>query len=230
MKLDSGRRKALALALGMGSASALAEWARPTILDSDRRPGFKLEHLVPPAFGAWQIDRHMPVILPPPDQQALLNKIYNQTLARTYVQPNGYRVMLSLAYGGDQSDGLTVHVPEVCYVGQGFRLERSADSTLSFGQQRIRVRQLVTTLGARHEPITYWVTIGDQATITMWERRLVSLRYGLVRRIPDGLLVRVSSIDRDYPRAFAQQALFLQDLVATQASAQRELFVGSVSL
>lgn len=230
MMASPGRRKALALALGMGSASALAEWARPTILDSDRRKGFKLEQLVPLQFGHWQIDRHVPVVLPPPDQQALLNKIYNQTLARTYVQPNGYRIMLSLAYGGDQSDGLTVHVPEVCYVGQGFRLERSADSTLSFEAHRIRVRQLVTTLGARHEPITYWITTGDQATITMVERRMVALRYGLRRRIPDGLLVRVSSIDRDYPRAFQQQALFLQALVAAQATSERELFVGSVSL
>jgi EpsI family protein len=226
----STRRTAIVMMAGMVGSAGLAAWARPTIKDSDSRPGFKLEDAVPTAFGDWQVDRNMPVIVPPPDQQALLDKIYNQTLARTYVNKTGYRIMLSLAYGGDQSDGLSVHLPEVCYVGQGFRLESSRDSKLQLAGLTIPARRLVTTLGPRHEPITYWVTTGDEATISAWRRRVVSVRYGLRRRIPDGLLVRVSSIDRDNDQAYAMQDAFLTQLVAVMDQRDRALFVGTVPL
>lgn len=228
--MDGMRRKAIALFAGMSGSAALASWARPTILESDARSGFKLADVVPVSFGAWQVDRNMPVVVPPPDQQALLNKIYNQTLARTYINTKGYRVMLSLAYGGDQSDGLSVHLPEVCYVGQGFKLESQADGRLALGGQNIPVRRLLTTMGARREPITYWVTTGNEATISMWRRRMISLEYGLRRRVPDGLLVRVSSIDASESLAFEMHQRFLIDMVATMPPRDRELIVGSVSL
>jgi len=44
-----------------------------------------------------------------PEQEAQINKIYNQTLTRTYVNPTGERIMLSIAYGGDQTDNMAVH-------------------------------------------------------------------------------------------------------------------------
>lgn len=223
------RRTALTLLAGMAAASGLAAWARPTIRDSDSRPGFSLEAVIPEAFGDWRLDRNVPVVLPSPDQQALLDRIYNQTLGRTYVDRQGYRIMLSLAYGGDQSDGLSVHLPEVCYVGQGFRLEKSSDGRLAIGGLSIPVRRLVTTLGTRHEPISYWVTTGDEATVTTWRRRMVSLRYGLRRRIPDGLLVRVSSIDRNEAVAYARHDSFLAALVQALGAGYRELLIGSVS-
>lgn len=226
----STRRTAMILMGTMAGSAGLAAWARPTILDSDSRPGFKLETLIPVSFGGWEVDRHVPVVVPPPDQQALLNKIYNQTLGRTYVNAQGYRIMLSLAYGGDQSDGLSVHLPEVCYVGQGFRLESTSTGSMAIGGITIPVRRIVTTMGPRHEPITYWVTTGDQATVTTWERRMVSLRYGLRRRIPDGLLVRVSSIDRNYPLAWGVHEQFLRAMIAAIPQQDHELVIGSVPL
>ena len=226
----STRRSALGLMLTMGGSAALASWARPSILESDSRRGMKLENIIPESFGAWRIDRNLPVIVPPPDQQALLNKIYNQTLARTYVNDKGYRVMLSLAYGGDQSDGLNVHLPEVCYVGQGFKLESSQDGQMLVGGLVIPVRRLVTSVGPRHEPITYWVTHGNEATISAWRRREVSIRYGLQRRIPDGILVRASSIDRLNSQAYDMQAKFLVELAAAMKPSDRDLLVGNVSL
>ncbi len=226
----SSRRTALGLMLSMVGSSVLAAWARPSILESDSRRGMKLDKIIPEAFGAWTLDRNMPVIVPPPDQQALLSKIYNQTLARTYVNEKGYRVMLALAYGGDQSDGLNVHLPEVCYVGQGFKLESARDGQMNIGGLQIPVRRLVTTMGPRYEPITYWVTHGNEATISSWRRREVSLRYGLQRRIPDGILVRASSIDRSEGQAYDRQAQFLADLAAAMNPVDRELLIGTVSL
>ena len=228
--MNRNRRIALGFLAGMSATAGLAAWARPTIRDSDSRPQFKLDSVVPEKFGDWQVDRSLPVVLPPPDQQALLNKIYNQTLGRTYINSKGYRIMLSLAYGGDQSDGLTVHIPEVCYVGQGFRLEKAVDGRLAVGGITIPVRRLVTTLGPRNEPITYWVTIGDEATISTWGRRLVAMRYGMRRRIPDGLLVRVSSIDREEQPAYGVHEQFIAAMLQAVAPGDRMLLIGNRSL
>jgi len=225
------RRTAILTLVGMVGAAAAAEWARPTIKVSDSYKGFKIDEVFPKAFSDWSIDASMPVIVPPPDQQAMLDKIYNQTLARTYVNRDGTRIMLSVAYGGDQSDGLTVHVPDVCYVSQGFKVAKEQDSRLDVGSGFvIPVRTLVATMGARIEPITYWVMMGDEATVSNTQRRLVSLRYGLKRLIPEGMLVRVSSINPDTQQALESQRAFIRALVASISPAQRSRVIGDVSL
>ena len=227
----NSRRTAILTLVGMVGAASAAEWARPTIKVSDSYKGFKIDDVFPKSFADWSIDASMPVVVPPPDQQAMLDKIYNQTLARTYVNRNGVRIMLSVAYGGDQSDGLTVHVPDVCYVSQGFRVSKSQDSQLDVGNGFvIPVRVLVATIGARIEPITYWVMMGDEATISNTQRRLVSLRYGLKRMIPEGMLVRVSSINPDTQQALEAQGSFIRALVANISPMQRSRVIGDVSL
>lgn len=227
----NARRLAIASMLGMIGTFAFAEWARPTIKDSDLRPNFSLADLFPRAFGDWTVDNSVPVIVPPPDQQEVLDKIYNQTLARTYINGAGQRVMLSVAYGGDQSDGLTVHMPEVCYVAQGFKLVWTRAAKLLVAGVSIPVRQLLTTLGQRVEPITYWILVGDRATTSQTERRLVSLRYGLHRRIPEGMLVRVSSIDAspDSQPAFLLHTTFITALVMAIPPDKREWVIGQMA-
>jgi len=101
---------------------------------------------------------------------------------------------------------------------------------MDVGGLTIPVRRLVTSMGPRHEPLTYWVTTGNEATISGWRRRMIAVRYGLQRRVPDGLLVRVSSIDRSDTQAFEMQQRFLADMVQAMAAADREIVVGTVSL
>lgn len=216
--------------LAMAGSAALAEWARPTIRVSDLHPGFKLEQLFPEHFGDWVVDPHTPVVLASPDQQALLSKIYNQTLARTYVNRRGERVMLSVAYGGDQSDGLTVHIPDICYPAQGFKVTDTRDDRLTVAPGFvIPVRHLLTTLGQRIEPVTYWVLMGDEATTSNTQRRMVSIRYGLRRLIPEGMLIRVSSINPDMAAAVATHTRFVAELVASTPPGERERIVGKVN-
>ncbi|HSX92411.1 MAG TPA: exosortase-associated EpsI family protein, partial [Hydrogenophaga sp.] len=52
------------------------------------------------------------------------------------------------------------------------------------------------------------------------------LRYGLRGRIPDGMLVRVSSIDRDTAKAHQVQADFANALVGAIDPAVRARFAG----
>lgn len=193
-------------------ALALGWLLKPTIKVSDLLPKLNLEVAIPTVIGSWRLDDRMPVQLVSPDQASLLSKIYNQTLSRTYIDPDGYRVMLSIAYGGDQSDGTSAHRPEVCYPAQGFQILGNRRTTLSIGGQDVQARLLKSRLGERYEPVTYWIVVGHETVTGSLEQKLAQLGYGIKGYVPDGLLLRVSSIDRDDAKAYAKQLAFLEDL------------------
>jgi EpsI family protein len=213
------RWRALLVALLMLAGAAAAVVGRPTRHMADQVGMPNLETLFPKAFGTWQLDTSMPVILPSPDVQALLDKIYNQVLSRTYINAEGQRIMLSVAYGGDQSDGTSAHRPEVCYPAQGFAITANRLAKMPLGQGQLPVRQLMSKLGPRNEPITYWVVVGGEVVTTGIDQKLAQLRYGVRGIVADGMLVRVSSIDQDMARGHALQSRFIIDLADQMAPA-----------
>ena len=218
--------KAILVLVLMLAAFAGAQAWRPTSKLADTRPKVELETIFPKAFGDWRVDDRMPVQLVSPDTQALLNKIYNQTLSRTYINRNGDRIMLSVAYGGDQSDATRAHRPEVCYPAQGFQVLSSQGAELSLGSQRLRVKRLVTKLDNRTEPITYWITVGERVTITGTEQKLAQLAYSTRGIVPDGMLVRVSSIDNNIAKAYGVHQQFIAKLADEMAGNRKSLVVG----
>ena len=183
----------LAAVMAMASAGAMLE--RPTTMVSDLGPAVSLENMIPKYFGEWREDSQAGLQLVNPQVREILDKLYNQVLSRVYVNAGGYRVMLSIAYGKDQRGSLQAHRPEVCYPAQGFALEMSRDGLLSTSFGQIRVRRLFASMGARKEPLPYLFLVGDSMTHGRWDPRLGTLRYGLVGKMPDGFLFRVSSID-----------------------------------
>jgi EpsI family protein len=207
-------RAAIVLCLAVATA-ALANAFVPTVHIADLRPKTPLAQLIPTSFGEWSEDRSTPVILPAPDVQAKLDQVYNQVLARTYINREGGRIMLSLAYGGDQSDGMNVHRPEVCYPAQGFAVLDLQSQMLAVAGRAIPITRAITRLGPRTEPLTYWIVNGDQVIGSRtFDGRIVQLKYTLRGQIPDGMLVRISSIDSDSRQAFALQDRFARDLAA----------------
>ena len=211
--MNALRWKALLLCVLMAASAAMAHLARPTVKIADSGPRVDLETLFPREFGDWRIDSRTPVILPSPDLQAKLDAIYNQVLSRTYVNAEGDRVMLSVAYGGDQSDGTSAHRPEVCYPAQGFQVLGNEVGTIDLDGRQMPVKRLQSRLGARYEPITYWIVVGDQVVTSGTQQKIAQLGYGVRGQIPDGMLVRVSSIGVDAKAGHALQARFVNDLV-----------------
>lgn len=214
-------RTAVVLAVLMCSASALVTFAKPSTTPEQRKPGIQLETAVPQQFGPWRLDTTQAAQVVNPQTQQLLDKLYGQVLTRTYVDQRGYRIMLSLAYGNDQRGSLQAHKPEVCYVAQGFTLLNNDQSDITTPYGQILGRRVSTQLGARMEPVTYWFTMGDQTVRNRFERRLAEIRAGLTGQIPDGLLFRVSSIDADPARAYAEHDHFVKDLLAAVAPPDR---------
>jgi len=171
----------------------------------------------------------MPVQLVSPDVAATLDKLYAQTLSRTYVDTAGEHIMLSVAYGGDQSDATRAHRPEVCYPAQGFEIRGSHDTSIELPAHRLPVRRLVARQGSRNEPITYWIVVGEKVTTTGTQQKLAQLGYTTRGIIPDGMLVRVSNIDHDDAKGFAAQRRFVQQLAAVLPASQRALVLGAAA-
>lgn len=208
-------------------SAALTMALTPTKKIADQQEKFDLETMIPARFGNWKIDESIIPLQVDADTQAKLDKIYNQTLSRTYVNSYGERIMLSVAYGGDQSDNLAIHKPEVCYYAQGFEVMKIYADELLTQYGKFPIKRLMAVKGSRNEPITYWVTIGNKAVLPGIEEKLQQLRYGLTGNVPDGMLVRVSSIDTDRERAYQLQNIFVQDLLSMVADGERIRLIGS---
>jgi EpsI family protein len=217
---------AITMATLMCAASVTAYVAKPSLRTVSTTPVIQLESAIPRQFGSWREEPARTVQVVNPKTQALLDKLYSQTLSRTYVDARGYRVMLSLAYGDDQRGGLQAHKPEVCYPAQGFNLRGNVPSQLSTPFGSVPVRRLDTQLGARLEPVTYWFAFGDQVVSGRFEQRLAELRLGLTGMVPHGLLFRVSSIDTDTQAAFREQDRFVNDLLAAMSAQDRGRVIG----
>lgn len=217
-------RVALVVCGLMFAASVGAIVARPTQKIADEH-AVSLVSIVPRQFGEWrEVPQAVQVVNP--QTQELLDKLYSEILTRTYVNGAGYRIMLSLAYGSDQRGALQAHKPEVCYPAQGFTVHNNEVATLKTQYGDIPARRLFTTLGQRHEPVTYWFTVGDKASPTQVEKRLVEMRFALTGRIPDGMLFRVSSIDLDRNRAYAVQDVFVRELLKAVSPEGRKRLSG----
>jgi EpsI family protein len=225
--LPAPLRRALWMLAIMLVVALLALAGRPVHKLADERARPVLDLLVPQRFGDWRLLRTGGVVIPDPGTLETLARIYTQTLSRAYVNSRGTVVMLSIAYGEDQRAAMAVHYPEVCYPAQGFQVRSNRLGSLETPQGPLPVRRLETSLSAqRVEPVTYWVTIGDRVSLGGFERRLIELEYGLQRTIPDGLLFRVSSINRDSAEAFRDQDRFITDLLAALSPEGRRWLAG----
>ena len=229
MKLISFKH--LVIGLCMFAAAGLALALKPTVKVADSAPKIDLEVLIPKAFGDWKIDESIRPLIADPELQAKLDKIYNQTLTRTYINPKGERIMLSIAYGGDQSDTMAVHKPEICYPAQGFQILKSpVVSTFSTEDgSSIPVKRLVATQGAHVEPITYWTTVGDKVAVSGLKWKLQQMKYGLTGKVPDGLLFRISSIQADDAKAYQTQDAFTRDLLKAMSPSGRQRIIGNTA-
>lgn len=205
-------------------AAIAAPLAKPLPADTS---GVSLERMLPTQVAGWRLDPTVVPVAPAPDVQANLDRIYNQVLSRTYVNDAGESMMLTVAYGGDQSDALKAHRQENCYTAQGFTIESLRHGSMSVAGRSLPVTRMQAVRGARSEPVTYWLTMGDRVVLGRLERLRVQLASGLHGRMPDGMLVRVSSLSGDPDAAFRAQQAFMASVVAAMKPADAARLVGA---
>jgi EpsI family protein len=217
------------LGVAMAATSALTGALTPKQKVADAHADFSLDAMIPKSFGGWTVDASVVPLAPDPTQKELIAALYDQTLSRTYVNAAGQRVMLSIAYGGDQSKQLQLHLPEVCYVAQGFDLVKDRRDELATGFGRVPVKRLVARQNARNEPITYWITIGDKAVMSGIDQKMQRFMYGLSGRIPDGMLVRVSTVEANEASAYRVQDRFVSQMLGALKPRDRSRLLGAAT-
>lgn len=224
------RWHSFALALLLVAAGTLGPMAKPKTHLANQQQKIELDRVFPSSFGDWKLDTYQSAGIISPDVAALLQKLYAQTLSRTYIGPDGARIMLSVAYGGDQSDATRTHRPDVCYPAQGFQILSSSDNVVNLPAGLLPVRRMVAQLGGRVEPVTFWFTVGEYTAVSGQDQKIMQLKYGLQGIVPDGMLVRVSSIGNDEVAAFKLQAQFIADMKqAMDIKIQPRVFGGKLS-
>lgn len=211
----------------MVSSAGLAKIMTPTERLAKVRPPLVLESAIPAAFGDWIEEKELTAQVINPETADALAKIYTQTLSRNYINRNGERIMLSIAYGEDQTSGLQLHYPEVCYPAQGFNLASATKGTLQTNLGELRVKRLQTSLGTRNEPVTYWTTMADKVVLGGYDTKFAQLSYGFRGQIPDGLIFRVSSISNDPQQAFKVQEDFVRQIADALPVQVRTRFIGT---
>ena len=228
--LPAGDKRGLSpvLAVVAGVLMAGTAMAAPALKPQpEAGPAIDLERVIPAAFGDWRVDPSVVPVTPAPDVQAKLDRIYDQIVSRTYVNGAGEAMMLTVAYGGDQTDALKAHRQEACYAAQGFEIRGLESGRLAAAGRDIPVTRLLAVRGERSEPVTYWFTMGDRVVLGRFERLRVQLANGLEGRIPDGVLVRVSSLSRDTGAAHAAQQSFIAAIVAAMPDGAATRLVGA---
>lgn len=219
-----GRRDVLfggGLLIAAGAAAALTPRNHVVLLPDGR----SLETIVPKKFGAWQAVPSDTFVLPK-TEGSLSDRLYNQTVTRLYQSPD-LPVMLVMAYGQTQNDLLQLHRPETCYASVGFEISASQVSNVALpGNSRLPIRELVATAERRIEPIAYWTRIGDSLPTTGEEQRWVKLQQQLDGIVPDGILVRMSTVGEPIPATFAALRKFAAAMLGAVKPADRAVLIG----
>lgn len=208
-------------------SAILIDFVKPTVMIYEKRAE-KLVDVLPLQFGEWRAEAAVSNVITSPELEKTVEKIYSDVLSRTYVDYSGHRIMLSLAYVKDQSDAMGVHLPEICYPAQGFLLDNPAGKEISLAHQLLKVRTLRAKNGARLEPITYWTITGNYQTVPGSETKKAQLKHALSREIPDGLLVRVSTIGDNQADELQVQEKFISAMFLGTPQAKRKRLFGDI--
>jgi EpsI family protein len=230
ISMPSLERRAILGGMVLLLAAAAGAAAVPRRHLAEELPPLDLEADIPGQIGSWRLAQAIAPVLPAPDVQEKLDHLYNKVLTRTYVDDHGDQVMFVIAYGADQADRTTLaHLPEACYSSQGFVVFPTDVASVALPGGPFRLVHLRTQKGVRSEPVTYWTTVGGEALVDERSRRWARARYSLHGIIPDGMLVRISTIDTDAQRGYAVQADFVAQLYRSLAAPVRARLFGSIA-
>lgn len=217
------RRNLLVGTLGLACSGLAWAGARETAIEP--LPEGALDRIVPRRFGEWRSVRARDIVLPA--ESELSDRTYNDVLVRMYESPAGDTVALLLAYGSLQGRDMQLHRPELCYPAAGFGIRSAETLDLRLpGQPAISARVLDTASQARPEQVLYWTRIGNEFPTSQLAQRWSVVRQNLRGQVPDGILVRMSTVTADMPSALPVLRSFAAAMLEYAPATSRRLLVG----
>jgi EpsI family protein len=211
---------------GLGLACSGLAWAGAREAEIEPLPDGALARIMPSRFGDWRSVEAGGVVLPPESEMS--EKAYNDVLVRVYEREGGDAVALLLAYGSLQGRDMQLHRPELCYPAAGFAIRGAETVDLRLpNQPAISARLLDTASQTRPEQVLYWTRVGNDFPTTQLAQRWSVVRHNLQGEVPDGILVRTSTVAADAPAALPVLRSFVQSLVGDAPPAARKLLMGT---
>jgi EpsI family protein len=213
-------------------AGVLAEALKPRQLLASTQAAPNLETSIPRDFGEWHLVPNIGLVTPSDPgayvRNELEQRIYSQELARGYADAAGNVVMFLVAYGPVQNYRLKSHLPEVCYGAAGFRVSAKNVIEVSYLKDAppSSVSRVVAEREGRFEPITYWMKVGGDVVTGVFDRQIARMKYGLEGVIPDGALIRVSTVGLSETASYQLQDKFVHDLLSALSAKDRKFFTG----
>lgn len=189
----------------------------------------QFEQIIPPSFVDWaQVPDGSNTLIVNPQQQEALDNLYTQIVSRTYVQQStGRRLMLSLAYGDNQTFSKQLHRPEACYSSQGFNIQALHAEQILANGHTIELQRMTAQVSDRQEQVSYFIRIGDRVVSgPPTNINLARMHMGLKGYIADGLLFRLSEISDDDKSSQQLQDQFINDLLKVLSPAQQAMLIG----
>ncbi len=224
--------QAIVASLVILTAGVVAETFKPQQLMASPSTVLDLEKAIPRQFGEWKyvpsVGLVTPTDAPDAERQGSAAWIYSQEVARGYADRAGNVIMLLVAYGPVQDSRLKAHFPELCYNAAGFRVsaKTTAGVTYQDGAAPLVVSRLTAVKERRFEPISYWMRVGNDVATGVFDRQIARLKYGLRGLIPDGALIRVSTVGLPENVSYQLQDQFIRDFIAALPPENRRFFIG----
>ncbi|MDI1361125.1 exosortase C-terminal domain/associated protein EpsI [Methylotenera sp.] len=215
--------------LFMATCVTFAFWLTPHATWFEHIGSPQFENVVPRQFGDWvEVTDVVGSAIVDPEQQDALNNLYTQIVGRTYLhKPSGRQVMLSVAYGDNQTFSKQLHRPESCYSSQGFTIDNLHEEELKTSSFPISVRRMTASRSSTLEQVTYFIRIGDKV-ISGPPSALNYARMGMGLKgyIADGLLFRVSEVSDDAKLSNQLNDQFINDLLKEISPVQQAILIG----
>ena len=215
-------RRKFALGLVFAGAAGVAA-ARQPRTHIDYLGKRKLEDILPEKIGQWTFVSTSGLVVPPEDQ--LSRALYSQLLTRVYEGEDGSTMMVLVAQSGSQTGILQIHRPEICYNAGGYALSDVVPHAIKLPGREVPTMSMAASNGARTEQLLYWTRIGDHLPTSWREQRLAVAVDNLKGRIPDAVMVRVSTISNDRRAALASIDEFIREMLGSMTPDIRRVFI-----
>jgi EpsI family protein len=176
---------------------------------------------IPEEIGEWQML----------EQQTGMGKsseFLNDVLFRTYKREDGKTIMLAIAYGADQKQNFSIHVPEGCYRAAGSDVT-SIGVVNDADIPNLELKRLLVKDKEKTEPMQYWIVLNGKVITNHFERKIKQIYYSLFNVQAGGVLVRVSSLsnDKDFQNDYEIQRSFINALYKSLNPELRRLLFGN---
>ena len=215
-------RRKFALGLVFAGAAGVAAARQPST-HVDYLGKRKLDDILPEKIGQWTFVSTSGLVVPPEDQ--LSRALYSQLLTRVYEGEDGSTMMVLVAQSGSQTGILQIHRPEICYNAGGYALSDVVPHAIKLPGREVPTMSMAASNGARTEQLLYWTRIGDHLPTSWREQRLAVAVDNLKGRIPDAVMVRVSTISNDRRAALASIDEFIREMLGSMTPDIRRVFI-----